>query len=521
MAGTLRDRSAKRSNITKPKEVEKFFDLHEASNIIRKSVEKFKRQKLLKPEPYRFFLKENFNTASWGYRPPHYIIVGFDIFKEYSGDEENKEHFFQALVYHEIAHSLYTDYRTFKVVSTLEERDLPFSIFNLFEDARIEDALRRDLKGFEKFGWSKYMPLGIPMEPLDLFYWIIQTDGDKERYDNLFNRLDRDLKEDVSSVWKYYERTINAKNTFEVIDIVEDWMKEFQTIILTIGHSLLDGEIEVLNSPNSLITQSRGGVEVVNISVESLDAQQNKDKGPKTIQNLYSISRLSSVNLLSKKEVRGDFDKKLIQKIIQKIEKLFLVNKKYLKTSSPSKRLALRNILLNNPNRYRKKNVNNVEKKKVAIILDISGSMSGIMEKMLILVEVFNILAKKGVVEGYLMLSASFYKDLANYQTFKFPLDEKVLKSIVTYGVPEGLDSVMQHLTPLLKPCDFVLVFTDGFFADDPLNKPFFKRNKIDLYGVFLDGISKDGHGLEQYFDKIVVDDDIEQLAYKLVEVVK
>ena len=87
MAGTLRDRSAKRSNITKPKEVEKFFDLHEASNIIRKSVEKFKRQKLLKPEPYRFFLKENFNTASCVYRPTHYIIVCFDIFIEYSGDD--------------------------------------------------------------------------------------------------------------------------------------------------------------------------------------------------------------------------------------------------------------------------------------------------------------------------------------------------------------------------------------------------------------------------------------------------
>ena len=27
-----------------------------------------------------YFLKEDFDTASWSYRPPHYLIFGFDIF---------------------------------------------------------------------------------------------------------------------------------------------------------------------------------------------------------------------------------------------------------------------------------------------------------------------------------------------------------------------------------------------------------------------------------------------------------
>jgi len=499
------------------------FDIDDAREILLGIVDELKELKLFKPEPYRFFLKVDLDTALWSYRPPHYIIIGTKIFKDFTGKEDQKADFFSMFVLHEIAHSLYTDYRLFKVIKILEERDLPFELLNLFEDARIEHKLLHENKIniIKDFNWSKYIILDTPYDSLDLFYWCVQKAGDKKRFDAIYRLLNSDLKLDASTVWNYYQRTINAKDVFEVIDIVGDWVREMHDTTLNIGSNLFYGEIEILNAPNSIITHAKDAIEITAITIDDLKSQQVLTNNTVSLKNRYSIKSLSSQNLLKKKINKRVFDKNIIAKIIKHIEYLFVDDRRYIKTSLPSKRLNMRNLLLKNPNIYKKRKAMIYQKKKITLILDISGSMTGIIEEMLILVEVFNILAKKGLVEGYLILSVSFYTDEAAYQTFKFPLDKDVIKKITTYSAGEGLAEVMKHLYKLLKPSDAVLVFTDGFFTDDPLNKSFFYKNNIDLYGIYLEGISKDGHDLKQYFDKIIVDKSVEKLAFKIVDMLK
>jgi len=500
----------------------KKFDIYQANDLIQKVVDEFKKLNIFKPEPYRFFLKEGFDTASWSYRPPHYIVIGTEIFEDFIGTEQQKSDFFLMFVLHEVAHSIYTDYRIFKIIKTLEERDLPFSVFNLFEDARIESTLfkKNKISIIENFNWSKYISLEKPSNSLDLFYWCVQKNGSKKSFDSIYSHLNKDLQKDSQRVWEFYQKTIDAKDSFEVIDIVEEWMKTMHEEILNISKNLFYGEIEILNSPDSIISQIKGATEVATITINDLKSKQMSQNSALSFKNLYSIKNLTSKDLLSKEIQRDEFDKVLIQKIKKEIERLFVSNNKYTKTSTPSKRLNLRNMLLKNPNIYKKNNVTEL-KKEISIILDISGSMSGVIEEMLIIVEVFNILAKKGLIKGHLILSVSLYSNEASYQTFKFPLDKDVLKKIITYGATEGLAEVMKHLSKLLKPCDGVLVFTDGLFADDPLNKEFFYKNNIDLYGIFYDGTANHGYDLEQYFDNSIVDKDIEILVFKIVKMLK
>ncbi len=521
---SLRNRVINRTDKTPAsKKVSAKFTIETASTIIQEIVNELKKKNLLKSEPYRFFLKENYDTACWSYRPPHYIMFGDNVFQYFIGKDEQKIEFFKMFVLHEIGHSLYTDYRLFKIVQILEEKDLPFNVFNLFEDARIEHALINDLniKIIENFNWSKYIDLSTPYDLLDLFYWCIQKGGNENSFKSIYQVLNSDLKLDASKVWDFYIRATKAKDSFEIIDLVQEWMQIMKDKTLSIDSKLFYGEESILDSPDSIIAEIKGATEIASLSISELKNRQISTNDASTRENIFSIKRLSSQNLLADEIKREDFDKVFLNKITKEIERIFVDNRRYTKTSTPSKRLNLRNMILKNPNLYKKRKNQEIKKKKVTLILDISGSMTLVMDEMLILVEVYNILAKKGLIDGYLILSASFYTDEATYQTFKFPLDKNVLKRVVTYEVKEGLAEVMKHLTPLIKINDFVLVFTDGLLADDPLNKQFFKKHNINLYGVYLTGVSSFGYDLEQYFDNYIIEDTLEKIAFKMVEMLK
>ena len=514
--GKLRNRRRKNSLL-----INNEFDINLAAEILKQVVEKFKKENLFKPEPYRFFIKPDFDTASWSYRPPHYIILGDNIFESYTGDEKDKANFFILFILHEISHSLYTDYRIFKIIKFLEERDIPFNLFNLFEDARIEHLMVQKTNIISEFDWYKYIDLQKPYDTLDLFYWIVQKGGNKKSFDIIRKNLNSDLDVNADKVWQYYERTIDAKDTYEVIDIVEEWLKDFQDETLSIGINLFKGEIDILEAPDTIITQIKGAHEIITVTINDLKGKQEAKAASFSLQNVYAIKSLSNEKLLSKEKVRDGFDKKLIRQITKEIEHIFLDTARVIKTSTPSKRLNIRNLLLKKPNIYKKKKSLTPKKKKIIVILDISGSMTKVMDEMLPLLEVFNILAKKGYVEGHLVLSVSFYTTEAAYETFKFPLKDDVINKIVTYNTTEGLAEVMKHLTPLLKNNDYIFVFTDGLLADDPLNKKYFNKQKIEFYGVYLTGVSSFGYDLDKYFKNNIVENDLLLIAKKMVEILR
>ena len=501
------------------------FTLNSANNIIQYCVNYLLKKNILKPEPYRFFLKKDFDTASWSYRPPHYLVFGFDIFKHTRElDASDKALLFHSFVYHELAHSIYTDYRISKIVRILDEKDLPFGVFNLFEDARIEMALKRDIG--TKFNWINFMPEFKPYEALELFYFCVENEGNKEKFDKLNKHLHVELRKQSDRVWEFYEKCIDAKDTFEIIDIVEEWMREIGDNDFSDLPKLFYGEIKAMNLPDSIVDDIKEAFEVKTISMRQLKENQNNKArilGVHTIENLYSIKKFTSTNLLSDEALRNGFDKNIVHKLMREIEKIFVEDRRYTKTSIPSKKLNIRNILLRNPSAYKRRKNLNTHKKKITIVLDLSGSMSGVIENMLVLVEMVNILSKRNLVSGNLILCVSKAHEEAQYQTFKFPLKESVIKHIDTHQGSEGVAYTMKKLASLLKACDAVFVFTDGIFADDPLDRDFFYKHNITLFGIYLNEKKKrySHYDLDQYFDKAIVSNNVFEIVKELVRIVK
>lgn len=106
-------------------------------------------------DEYEFRTHPSFPTACWRWdnkEKKHKILIGLgnELGEKFEKDIE----YFEYFGYHEISHSLYTTRDIKSLNGKLKKEGIPFPLFNLFEDARIEHLFR------EKFGrpfrWKKW-----------------------------------------------------------------------------------------------------------------------------------------------------------------------------------------------------------------------------------------------------------------------------------------------------------------------------------------------------------------------------
>ncbi len=105
----------------------------------------------LPSEKVNIEISADIETACWSFIPPHRIVVGNE--KHHSKRSEN---YIQSLLLHELSHAKWTE-RDFKKINIeLNKRGIPFKLYNLFEDARIEYLFREETG--KKFNWLKDLP---------------------------------------------------------------------------------------------------------------------------------------------------------------------------------------------------------------------------------------------------------------------------------------------------------------------------------------------------------------------------
>lgn len=115
-------------------------------------------------------ISADIETACWSFIPPHRIVVGDE--KHHSKKSEN---YIQSLLWHELSHAKWTE-RDFKKTNIeLNKRGIPFKLYNLFEDARIEQCFREETG--KKFNWLKDLPNKETFTPVELFYSFINNEG--------------------------------------------------------------------------------------------------------------------------------------------------------------------------------------------------------------------------------------------------------------------------------------------------------------------------------------------------------
>ena len=108
-------------------------------------------------------------TACWSFIPPHRIVVG-----NISHNSKRSEGYIQSLLWHELSHARWTERDYKKKGKALMDKRVPFKLYNLFEDARIEHLFRE--KTNKKFNWIKDIPNKEATTPVEIFYsFVVQS----------------------------------------------------------------------------------------------------------------------------------------------------------------------------------------------------------------------------------------------------------------------------------------------------------------------------------------------------------
>lgn len=128
----------------------------------------------LPSEKVNIEISADVETACWSFIPPHRIVVGNE--KNHSNRSDN---FIQALLWHELSHAKWTERNFEKINKVLMDKRVPFKLYNLFEDARIEHLFREETG--KKFNWIKDIPNKKTTTPVEIFYSFVNNEGVYEK----------------------------------------------------------------------------------------------------------------------------------------------------------------------------------------------------------------------------------------------------------------------------------------------------------------------------------------------------
>ena len=512
---------------------------------------------------YVISIKKNFDTAAWtcikkGREYINYIYIG-DKAMQMANSLERRDHFIKDLMYHEVGHSLYTDKNLSYIDSALKPHNVPFELFNLFEDCRMENRVSTDLS--HNFHWIKNVKpeyFGYAhTHPESLLLSIKSYAGIKEeptkayleQSDNEFVPLIT-AEFNAKRIYKYYQRIVACKESLDLLPILIDWRNEFTTdeekaleelinrlkeLSKHIAQQILDDgvnldeesslkELSDLQLSQELSDDSISKEEFDKdgqVVVQSKEQSNSKDlaKGSKHDDNFecntQSIEEFSSTNLLSMvEEYADDYERDVVKKITPKFERALEDKHRKIATTRPSKRFHSRNLVLGREKIFKRKDEMSLTRKDVALIYDCSGSMGMIMKELKVIAAVFNKLVQSGKATGHLILSSS-----TGYQTFKFPVhNEEVIDKMAAAYSSEGINQTMHHTTPLLRNADLVFVVTDGDICDEPVDKQFFLKQGIDPIGLY---IGEEAVNLSRWFRRYVCRLTMEALVDELVRKLK
>ncbi|MEX3984175.1 hypothetical protein AB4Y45_35050 [Paraburkholderia sp. EG287A] len=134
---------------------------------------------------------------------------------------------------HERQHARETPQDLQRVQKDLKLLAIPFSYFNLFEDARIEH-ISRDETG-EEFGWNLFEDMAPADCAFNMLLRCIQLEEaeDREALDSVEPYRDgtRTLGQVAESVQGYYRRTIACTSAEHLYPIIQEFMEEFKAEI--------------------------------------------------------------------------------------------------------------------------------------------------------------------------------------------------------------------------------------------------------------------------------------------------
>jgi hypothetical protein len=491
-------------------------------------------------EKHDVSLKPKFDTACWAYLPPHRIYIGTDLFEKRmvkAGLTEAQQAKYIANHYHhELGHALFTERNMKRIQAELKAMDCAFSLYNLFEDAYMEDRYRREAE--YRFEWLTLEDLDFNPRPESLLFALIQAEGDVTVVEKrlctwkpeqpkvapgdpmamlaaLFSATPADTREQLEAllprVVEYYRRIIAVTQSMQLMPILKEWLAEFgQPPAMPNGGA--GGGMSDLEQSAQLMTDEKA-LEEFEQDVEEIKGGKSDDepggaKG-KAEPNADDKAIAKKGNLLG--AYGRAVDASRAEALAAKFKKFFAEKTRVVSTRTPQRRVSARHFALDRAP-YRRTEIEGRGAKRIFLVIDCSGSMGGFhIEEAKILVLALSLLARQGFIEGHVALSGNQHGP--TWELFKLPMAQDIISRIGNHGGGEGLEYTMRDHLKLLQDADFTFVYTDGQITDQPIDKSFFHRYGVYTWGLYAGTRQDFLEKLMVYFDKAILRPSVEALV--------
>ena len=456
-------------------------------------------------------LTPNFDTACWVWRDScHNILVGADIVKKARAelDDELMVQYAGAYVRHEYSHARWTERDLETVNARLKTAGVPFSLFNLFEDARIEHRERE--ASTEPFGWLRFEQ-PVPRFTADAVFWsCIQFEGD---FDGVREHC-ADKFEELDEVIEFYEQALKTDDFEEMLALMQRWLEKFpppEPDLNREGGEGLAAALELAMDEEAFaeLVKDAEVVEGPKASVNALGAQSGDTES-------VQVAESGAGRVLSRMS-RHRLDAQRVARLSHQLKALFVAKTRPVSTWEPSRRVSLRNDLADRAP-YRQRQLEGRRRRKVHMLVDCSGSMMGLhIHESRYLIAALSELARAGVCEGRVTFSL-VHDHRARHETWKLPMPDERIGAIEAPGEAEGLESAMHAHLHQLREADLVMVYTDGHICDHPIDKAYWHNQGVFTWGLYVgQAESMTIEMLSKFFDRTVVRDNAEELLQAMI----
>ena len=490
------------------------------------------RARVLLRESFRTKVEEGSGTACWSFKARANEITFFTGIKSMLGkvwsDPKKLSNAIKQVYRHEIGHALYSP-RGKKFFARVKEEGIPFRLWNLFEDCRIEYKLWDNFKDLGLFYWHKYIEIGKEITcPTNALLELKMRDSGArvtrsktlkiERFFPAPDKIKFDLK---GKSYKWHRATISSfysrsvclldKDQDGMIKLLQDWIKIYGKEVEGGSGFAEDAPFSEDEIGSSEEYAEDGDAEPEETTEEDKSGSVDKDKSGSP-EGLEHFKTQPFIDSGAESLAHRLFNQMLpiIKRARLSPEEIGRRGKLYVKRAMQGLADCFRS------------SVPSDGKRRVYLLLDMSGSMghdykTGLGQ----IASCFAKLRDSGLIELRAFLTKGDGVGRQCIANMSKASPEAFLR-LVPNGGSEMIKGALDKTKLDLMSSDSCFILTDGDIVDEAVSPDFWRAQGVDLVGVCVgfneSDIRAKRYHMDKHFSRSFISEAPSQLARRMLD---